>query len=169
MGWCQVCRVEYREGYEFCSDCNTALVDELEKEVEQNPVSDHEVYLTTVLDRVEADIVESLLNSYNIPVLRKYREIGGYLNIYMGNTNSGVDIYVPSELFEVAKDLIESKPENENKDDIKLIEEDDEFKEEAKAIQKKRVLRAWIVLLFFIPGFLLVVLLVIKTLLNFIF
>jgi len=45
----------------------------------------------------EAEIVQSILEAEGIPVLRKDRGAGGYLKIYMGMTNLGVDLYVPQK------------------------------------------------------------------------
>ncbi len=36
MPWCPNCRVEYREGYKTCSDCNIELVTESEPIVENS-------------------------------------------------------------------------------------------------------------------------------------
>ena len=74
---------------------------------------DHELYLTTVYDNMEADILESLLNSYNVPVLRKYRGAGGLLKIYMGNAITPIEFYVPSKLYDFAKNIIESEAHQE--------------------------------------------------------
>ncbi len=113
MPWCPKCRIEYRENFSTCTDCNSNLVEKHEDENEEKPVYDHEKYLTTVYNNIEADMLEALLNSYKIPVLRKYRDAGGYLKIYMGSVASAIDIFVPSKLYELAKDLIEAKPESE--------------------------------------------------------
>jgi hypothetical protein len=152
MAWCPVCKTEYREGFEVCSDCNSKLVKELEV-ADKNTDYDHEAYLITVNDEIEADVLESLLNSNGIPVLRKYREAGGYLSIYMGNSTSGIDIYVPSKLHSIAKELIDKGNEADlGEDSIQSEEEKELFFEEEKKVQQKRSFRAWIVLLFFVPG-----------------
>lgn len=78
---------------------------------EQKSNGDREAYLTTVANSIEADVMESLLRAENIPVLRKYKEAGAYLDIYMGSTSFGVDMYVPSRLLEQARELINSQPE----------------------------------------------------------
>ncbi len=64
----------------------------------------------------EANVIESILNSESIPVEKKYREAGGYLMIYMGMTNFGVDIYVPADLVLKAQEVLNltetDEPEN---------------------------------------------------------
>lgn len=113
MPWCPKCRIEYRENYSTCTDCNSSLVEKLDDEKSEN---NHEAFLTTVYSDIEADMLESLLNSYKIPVLRKYQGAGGILKIYLGGAISPIDIFVPSELYDLAKDLIEAKPEPENEE-----------------------------------------------------
>ena len=151
MYWCPICKKQYIEGIDVCPDCNGKLVIE-PKVPDGNTSYDHEAYLITVSGEMEANIIETLLTSNNIPVLRKYREAGAYLNIYMGNSTAGIDIYIPSEFYNIARELVEqgneADPEEENiqsdEKDLLIIEE--------KKLQQKRSIRAWIILLFFIPG-----------------
>jgi hypothetical protein len=70
-----------------------------------------EAFLVSAGSDMQADILESKLKFYGIPVMRKYRENGGYLKIYMGATPFGIDLYVPSTLLEDARELIANKAE----------------------------------------------------------
>jgi hypothetical protein len=108
MPWCPKCGAKYREGFKVCSDCNTDLVDHLEHgEVNSSDlVGDSEAYLTSVSNSIEAEMVEALLASSGIPVLKKFKGAGGYLAIYMGAVNVGVDLYVPSKLLVQARDIL---------------------------------------------------------------
>lgn len=107
MPWCPKCGAEYREGFKNCSDCNTDLVDHLEhSETNSNLEDDSETYLTSVSNSIEAEMMEALLTSSGVPVLKKFRGAGGYLTIYMGATNLGVDLYVPSKLLAQARDIL---------------------------------------------------------------
>ncbi len=54
----------------------------------------------------EVDFVESLLNSSGIPTIRKYPESGGYLDVYMGYSAYGIDIYVPAAKMKEAKNIV---------------------------------------------------------------
>lgn len=69
-------------------------------------------FLLQAANEIEATIIESILASEGIPVIKKYKEAGEYLKIYMGMTNYGVDIYVPSRLKEEAELLLD-KPDFE--------------------------------------------------------
>jgi hypothetical protein len=116
MPWCPKCGVEYREGFETCSDCGCALVETpeeieavaVEEEEAPNPFVGGETFLVSVADSIEADMIEGLMNENRIPVLKKYGTVGGeYLEIFMGKTNMGVDLYVPSFLFAKALKLLQ--------------------------------------------------------------
>lgn len=107
---------------------------------------DQEVFLKSVSGSVEAGMIESLLEAHGIPVLKKHKDAGGvYLEIYMGMSAAGIDLYVPSRFLEKAKEIVGSEI---HKDAI--IENYDENLNE-KYIKKRRF-RAWIILLFFVPG-----------------
>lgn len=80
------------------------------EELNQRPRKEHNkewVFLKQAANEIEANIIESILDSEGIPVIKKYREAGDYLKIYMGMTNLGVDIFVPKELKEEAETLLD--------------------------------------------------------------
>lgn len=144
MPWCPLCREEYREGFTICSDCGVELVEEL------NPINqgsdrecETEAYLTTASNEVEADIIESLLKSYGIPILKKYEEAGAFLNVYMGFSTFGIKIFVPESKLEEARIIIEK---GNNK---KLQKESQEESGVYVDYDKKRRRGAWLILLVF--------------------
>lgn len=143
MPWCPKCKTEYREGYDTCSDCEAKLVDVLD--VEQDLYSIGEIkdwaLLIQTFNENEAEIVESLLRPYDIPTLRKDRGAGGYVKIYMGMTNLGIDLYVPANRYWEAKDLINVTPKKQEKPDPREITYSNTY-------QNERRKRVW--LLFFI-------------------
>lgn len=151
MPWCPKCGCEYQKGFMTCTDCDTDLVNEL-TQVDTDTEYDTGAYLVSAANSIEAEMIEALLNSNQIPVLKKFKEAGAYLDIYMGATNLGVDLYVPSKLREKAKEIIESdhgiaaetEQQNPDEDTAELYEK----------YNKKRRIRTWIILLFFIPGLL---------------
>ena len=149
---------------------------------------DPEAFLMSVGTSMEADMIESLLKVNEIPVLRKYREAGGYLMVMMGGTVYGVDIYVPEDLLDKAREVVENSREaSEDKsfpDNVKSEEtagEGPADKSHAEAavqiaqelnaagdenvsagqdlftekqrIDRRRRLISWLILLFFVPGF----------------
>jgi hypothetical protein len=125
MPWCPKCGIEYREGFETCSDCGCELSEEpvpvdpdsvpeaeadaeSESKPESEPQFDQEAFLISTENSIEAEMIEGLLNADEIPVLKKYDDGGDYLKIYMGGVTSGVDLYVPSHLLDKAKEILEA-------------------------------------------------------------
>lgn len=143
MPWCPKCRMEYKDGFNKCSDCECDLVEELEELKYEN-----EVLLVSIGDDTEASIIESLLTAYNIPYTKRYRESGNYMEVYMGMTNFGIDIFVPESVLENAKEILNNKAED---DELKLSsEEEQEFEEASREYEKSRVIKGWMLIFFFI-------------------
>jgi hypothetical protein len=109
MPWCPNCKAEYvDEGILQCDDCKVELVEKLplfdiDKDIGD---TDKEVLLISVKDEIEFSIIESKLRPYNIPVIKRHREAGDYLTVFMGTSPLGIDIFVPSKILETAKEII---------------------------------------------------------------
>lgn len=106
MPWCPECKIEYREGIDKCSDCGHDLVDEPEHDGPEQDQKCREAFLTTAAGNIEADMIEAILKDNGIPVLRRYREAGGYLMVFMGGTIYDIDLYVPVKLLDKATDVL---------------------------------------------------------------
>lgn len=63
------------------------------------------VLLVSNLKNTEAEIIISILKSYEIPYLKKSNEIGS-AEILIGSNLYGIDIYVQPNMLETAKELI---------------------------------------------------------------
>lgn len=116
MPWCPECGTEYRQGFNMCKDCHVPLVDMAPEKKTALPEAEgtRETLLTVVRDEMEFTQVESLMAEAGIPVLKKHRGSGGYLEIYMGATPYGIEVYVPYEAHGRAQALLsgeESLPE----------------------------------------------------------
>lgn len=120
--FCPKCKCEYREGFTICADCHVELVKNLpetsepETEVpfDGNIEACNPVKLTTVSNELDAQLVLNLLRNNNIPCFRKNKEAGGYMNIYMGYSVFGEDIYVAERDYSTAIDLLSvMQPEDE--------------------------------------------------------
>lgn len=156
--YCPNCKSEFRDGLEFCSTCNCTLVEELtDEETKDVPIellNENEVFLINLRNEYEADIIESILGSNSIKSSRKHRDAGGYLSIYMGNSIEGVDIYVLESEYEVAMELVKTEQEVSLEEDNEAVDEEQTlFKEEEIISNKRRSMKAWIILLFFTSGF----------------
>lgn len=69
------------------------------------------VYLCTAKDSFEADILESKLRSEGIPSIKKFKGASNFLEIFMGSNSAyPIDIYVPEETLEDAKNIIVAVP-----------------------------------------------------------
>ncbi|WMJ85590.1 putative signal transducing protein [Anaerocolumna sp. MB42-C2] len=106
--FCPKCKCEYREGFKICPDCNENLVDSLplpEKNIEiltaLNPIK-----IKSVANDIDAELLINLLQNNNIPCFKKSKGAGGYMNIYMGYSIFGEDIYVDKEDYTRAMDIL---------------------------------------------------------------
>jgi len=82
--------------------------------MEETKGEDPWVYLGGVSNDIEAKIILSILKNDGIPVIKKYREAGGFLQIYMGMTSFGIDLHVPAGSLQRAKTLLkEAESEDE--------------------------------------------------------
>jgi hypothetical protein len=151
MPWCPECKTEYREGFTKCPGCGAGFGDVMTPAAEPEPHFDDEAYLMTVPDRVQADVVESLLNSFDIPVAREYQEAGSYVRVFTGTTSFGVDLFVPSGALDEAKEIVRAGAAGE---EAPSPEEDagTDHPEDSDSVRKRTI--RWSILLVFIIPFL---------------
>jgi len=102
MAWCPKCR-RFQEEDDLCIHCWIELVDTLPPEPRE---PENEVLLVSVSDENEANIIQNLLEINKIPSLKKYRDIGGYMKVYMGTSAFGIDIYVPEICVETSREIL---------------------------------------------------------------
>lgn len=104
-------------------------------------------FVKNVANEQEAVLVESVLGVEDIPIKRKHKEAGDYLEVYMGMSRYGIDLFVPEEALELAKGLLDSEM-------IDMPEETD-IEENIRAAEKYEVRRksiVWIILMYlFLP------------------
>ena len=113
--------------------------------------------LMTAKDEIQANIIESLLEVFGIPMRRTYRGNDVFGKIVMGMTLNGIDLYVPKSVLTEAREIIENEMPEENEFEQEEIEETEaEAEEEIEGLKEhydnKRRVSAWLALLFFIPG-----------------
>lgn len=69
------------------------------------------VYLCTTKDSFEADILESKLRGEGVPSIKKFKGASNFLEIFMGSNSAfPIDIYVPAETLEDARNIIVAVP-----------------------------------------------------------
>ncbi len=64
--------------------------------------------LLTASDDVEANIIESILKANEVPITKVYRDNGGFFTIVLGKSVLGIDVFVPMEMLEKAKEILDS-------------------------------------------------------------
>lgn len=74
--------------------------------------NDDSALLMSGLSTIEADIIISKLKSFGIPVLKKSKGTGQLMEIYTGVNPYGTDIYVPSDMLEVAAELLKNNEDD---------------------------------------------------------
>lgn len=72
------------------------------------------VFLQSVLNDVEADIITGWLETNEVPTMRRYPGYSSLAKIYTGSS-FGVEIYVPAHLVEKACDLLYQAGEENKK------------------------------------------------------
>ncbi|KUO74905.1 MAG: hypothetical protein APF77_06500 [Clostridia bacterium BRH_c25] len=115
-------------------------------------------FVRNVANEQEAVLVESVLGTEGIPVQRKHKEAGGYLQVYMGMSRYGIDLFVPEGALELAEGLLNSE--------VLDMPEETGGEEVIKAAERYEIKRksiVWIILMYlFLP-------LIVGIILNWIF
>ena len=62
---------------------------------------------------MEADMIQSMLGSYNIPSIRRLPGDGAFGELILGMSGNGVDLYVPVSMLEDAKALLEGETDDD--------------------------------------------------------
>ena len=121
--FCPNCRVEYREGFERCSDCRVALVEELPEEVEPAPHPD--LRLVTVwetYDPMALSFAKSILESAGVRFVspnENYLRLSGITSPLLGVSPvfGSFFLQVAEEDAETARELLAEVEERRTFDD----------------------------------------------------
>ncbi|HBL85219.1 MAG: hypothetical protein A2Y17_03220 [Clostridiales bacterium GWF2_38_85] len=154
MPWCPKCRLEYREGFAKCSDCDSDLVEKLDDDVkEESEVIEYTVdppmepvLLVTVGEHFEAELILNMLKEADIRCYFKDKGAGSYMSIYMGFSIYGADIFVDKKDFDKANELLIVM--NEQPDIVEVDEETEksiqtkqDFQETEEEVQQSQDIR----------------------------
>jgi uncharacterized protein (DUF697 family) len=152
---CAKCNLEIDENTMFCAMCQP------EKRVQTLDESGIEAWppetalLMTANDEIQANIVESLLKAYGIPLSRTYKGNDTFGKIVLGLTVNGIDLYVPKSAIDEAKGIIENElPEEQQMELVEALETEVQTEALKEKYEDKRRSRAWISVLLLIPGIL---------------
>jgi hypothetical protein len=110
---CPKCKQEYRTGYDICPDCKEPLLEQVTIDIEKIEAMDP-VKLTSVATEVEAQVLMNLLLHNQISCFKKSKGMGGYMNLYMGYSVYGEDIFVDKADYSLAMEILDSLSDNED-------------------------------------------------------
>lgn len=134
MLYCPKCGESYGTGQSECTKCHLELLNVIAELPENEIVFEEEVYLTSVADINEANILIAKLNTEDIPVLFKYKGISGAMQIYMNFSQEGIDIYVPLSLLDKAKEIIKEEENTEDEEPMEVSESMVKYKSKLSVI-----------------------------------
>lgn len=148
MKVCPKCKLEYRKGFEYCSDCNVKLEGKENIDVIDKSNEIEIEYLMSVSNEIEAKHIEDILKHNNIPVLKKHRGAGEYIQLYLGASNLGINIYVPSNLKEMAKYILRKNSDMQQYYEENIDQKSEESLDEVEDMyNRKRRRKIWILVI----------------------
>lgn len=113
--WCPKCGCEYREGFDRCPDCGCSLSSQPPEKVNLDKVDLADlVHLCDVGNDFDADVKIALLRSCGIAAYKRYGGFASVAKVYCGNSNLGVQVYVPSKDLEEARGIIDAPFDQED-------------------------------------------------------
>ena len=121
MPFCPLCRLEYPKEIRECPGCQVKLIENLGSDFltgagDTEPEGNNWALIKGILTDLEADIIAGLLETNEIPVMRKYPGMSGLTKVYMGSSFS-VDLYVPLKKLKEAEELLNQVQEEVRKGD----------------------------------------------------
>ena len=128
--YCLKCNKVIKDKNTVCPECGSELTDLIPEAEPFRLEAMKPVKLVTVVNNYDAGIILNLLESNDIPCLKKDKFTGGYMNLLMGFSVYGQDIYVDEEDYERAMELITILDPNISEDHQQsLVSETYDFKE----------------------------------------
>lgn len=103
---CPYCKKEIKNENTVCPDCGSNLVVSLSGDSFRLEAM-KPVLLISVVNNYDAGIILNLLENNSIPCFKKDKFVGGYMNLLMGYSVYGQDIYVDEEDYDRAVELIQ--------------------------------------------------------------
>lgn len=106
---CPKCGMEYQPGVTECSDCHVPLEapENLTHQTDGMLVLMHPVKLVSAQSGFEADMIIEMLETLQIPSVRKRPGSGEYMQVLMGFSIYGDEIYVDETDYGRAKEALE--------------------------------------------------------------
>lgn len=112
MLYCDTCKIPYGEEQETCSKCGGSL----RRFGPDDLIDPHElarsgalqwVRVADDLDEIEAQSIADLLKNRGIPAVTNVSEHGITMQVYLGHSDFGYEVYIPEKLKGEAEEEIE--------------------------------------------------------------
>ncbi|MEG1441813.1 MAG: hypothetical protein RSB38_01555 [Oscillospiraceae bacterium] len=105
--FCPKCKLEFRDGFDYCHDCECPLVDTLPLDLGTKPrPNEREKFLIEAVDEYEADMIVANLKCEGVFAFKRYKGSDSYNKVFLGRTILGVDIFVGESDYEEALNII---------------------------------------------------------------
>jgi len=139
MSYCVKCEKSYEENLEICPKCGAVLEQDEECSGDCSacgsacgeehgecggscdtglwPTDDNgepvkpALLMTVVGNQVDYEMTVSLLQSFAVPTIRDYPNDINNAKILLGYSGAGMNIYVPENMLELARELLNAEPE----------------------------------------------------------
>ncbi len=105
--YCPHCNEPISSQHTICPECGSDLSSFIPEAGSSRLEAMKPVKLTTVVQNYDAGIILNLLENNHIPCFKKDQFTGGYMNLYMGYSVYGQDIFVDEADYEKALALIQ--------------------------------------------------------------
>jgi hypothetical protein len=115
---CPKCRKDYDDSVIICPECGEKLIPASPETERIEYEAMKPVKLVNVTNHIDAGIIMNLLLNNDIPCFKKDKFLGGYMNLYMGYSVYGEDIYVDERDYEKALDIISILTPEEDADEL---------------------------------------------------
>ncbi len=114
---------------------------------------DQWVLLKNVGIRYEVDLISSMMDQLNIPVLKKSSGSGDYTDIYMGASITGYNIYVPASRLKEAQEIIEISEPVESGISVEDAIQPEDY-QSGYIIRYRHLFKMLMIILFIVPSIL---------------
>ncbi len=111
-GECDDCASGCEHNHDHDHDCDGECSDQIwPLDDDGNPVKP--AFLMTVMgNQIDYEMTVSLLRSFGVPTIREYPNAISNAKILLGFSGAGMDIHIPENMLELAKELMNSEPES---------------------------------------------------------
>lgn len=153
--WCPKCKYEYGKESTVCPDCHSALVEQLSEECVIDIVDP--VRIKFISNQVDAELILNLFRDNAIQCFSQSRETGAYMNIYMGYSVYGQDIFVDKNDCVKALELLEfldTVPEPIDEQDNEMEYHVPFYRNPQKVVRTTLIVLASIYILILLLGYL---------------